>query len=327
MKLMTEIEFNSPFKIEYTDQLFSIGSCFAENIGQKFFNGKFKTSINPFGILFNPISICEGINRLIQNNSFLEEELFSHNDIWQSWMHHSCFSHPDKDFCLHQINHSFSSASLFLKASNYLIITLGTSFVYQEKKTNQYVANCHKVQQNSFQKIRITQAEIFQRFSNTIQRLQSFNSELKIIFTVSPVRHIKDGLLENKRSKSILLLATEQLCDAFDHVYYFPSYEIQMDELRDYRFYNSDLIHPNESAIEYIWEKFRAVFFSEKTNRNYKDVLKIAQGFQHKILHKGSKSHQSFLERQIEKSKNIMKHLPVDFNKEIHHFEEKLKSF
>ncbi len=323
MKFRTEILIKKEFEINYDNSILGLGSCFVENIGQKLQEGKFKTRINPFGILYHPAAVSQGIHRLLEEKKYEEKDIFFDGELWHSWMHHGSFSSRNKNDCLEKINTSFSQGISYLSQSETIIVTLGTAFAYELKKEKKVVANCHKINQNLFTKKRWEIDDIVDIMSSWISKMKN----KKIILTVSPVRHVRDGILENQKSKSILLLATEKLCQKFDFVFYFPSYEIVMDELRDYRFYNSDLIHPNKIAIDFIWEKFRQNYFSEKAKNNYSEVLKIVQGFQHKILHKGTSSHISFMKFQIKKAELMMEKLPVDFNAEINFLKSELKSF
>lgn len=247
---------------------------------------------------------------------------FFHNGLWHSWMHHGSFSKPEKTDCLNLINSSLQEAHTKLKNAKVLIITLGSAYVYQHKKDEVIVANCHKVPNKEFEKNRLSIDTIFNEMEIVFKKLQAFNPNIKIIITVSPIRHIRDGIIENQRSKSTLLLASELLVDKYSFITYFPAYEIIMDELRDYRFYEEDMIHPNKVAVDYIWEKFKETYFREDTFNSYKKVINLVRGFQHKVLHQGTEAHQLFIQQQIKKSKEIMLELPVDFNQEIKQFQE-----
>ncbi|MGK0389250.1 MAG: hypothetical protein ACI94Y_001990 [Maribacter sp.] len=326
MILSTPLHIPKGKEISYNDIIVSIGSCFAENMGNKLEEGKFDIRSNSFGILYNPISIKDAILRIISNQPFSASEVFLHQDLWHSWMHHGRFSSVSKETALFMMNSSLVEAHQQLKKANRLIITLGTAYVYRKKVDGEVVANCHKVPSSEFDKIRLTVDEVYDALRDALVALTSFNPTIEIIITVSPVRHIRDGIIESQRSKAILLLAAEQLCKKED-TGYFPSYEIMMDELRDYRFYAEDMIHPSAIAIDYIWEKFRSTYFDSQTATHYKNVLKITKGFQHKILHPNTKEHLHFLEKQVEKASNIMKEIPVNFNKEIANSKGQLQIF
>lgn len=326
MILSTPIHIPTGKEISYNDPMISVGSCFAENMGKKLDEGKFSIHSNPFGILYNPVSIKDAILRIISNEPFSVSDLFSHHDLWHSWMHHGRFSSPEKMTALSMMNSSLATAHEKVSKANIIIITLGTAYAYRTKKDGVIVANCHKVPSSEFDKVRLSVDDVYGALNNALKALYSFNPSTEVILTVSPVRHIRDGIVENQRSKAILLLATEQLCKA-KNVNYFPSYEIMMDELRDYRFYDTDMLHPNTVAIDYIWEKFRSTYFTSSTMNHYKNVMKINKGFQHKVLHPKTKEHMYFLEKQIEKATHIMKEIPVDFRKEISYAQEQLHVF
>ncbi len=317
MNFRTEIIPEHKPKIVYGNKMFCIGSCFAENIGNKLSESKFDVNTNPFGILYNPISIADGLERILSGENFEGSDLFFDGELWHSWMHHGQFSSMEKGDCLLKINSALEKAIDFFAKTDVLIITLGTAFVYKKKNENKIVANCHKVPNHQFNKIRLDVEEIYNALHQSLEKIKSRFPKINVILTVSPVRHVRDGLLENQKSKSILLLAIEKLIRELEDVDYFPSYEIQMDELRDYRFYNPDLIHPNEMAIEYIWKKFRAAYFFEKTKEEYIEVMKIVQGFNHRVLQEGTPSHIQFVESQVRKATEIMKKIPVNFELEI----------
>lgn len=316
MRLFTKLKIPKGIDISYQDSTVSLGSCFADNMGNKLKEGKFNVCANPFGIIYNPTSIVQALNSIIDNRLFNEADLFYHNGLWHSWMHHGSYSHHEKTRCLDLINSSLQEAHLVLKKSKVLILTLGSAYVYKYHKGGNTVANCHKVPNGEFEKSRLSLETISNGLENVFTKLKAFNPDIEIIITVSPIRHIRDGIIENQRSKSILLLASEVLCQS-SFVSYFPSYELIMDELRDYRFYEEDMIHPNKVAVNYIWERFMETYFSDNTADFYTRILKLVRGYQHKVLHSGTKEHQLFVQQQIEKSKEIMKELPVDFHQEI----------
>ena len=235
----------SDFKISYDHSLLTLGSCFAENIGQKLQNIYFETDINPFGVLYNPISISKSIQRLLENKEFTEKDLFQHRGLWQSYSHSSLFSATTAEKCLYNINLRFEKAANQLINTNVILITFGTAWVFEEKSSGNVVSNCHKLPANHFNRRRLTVDEIVANYSNLINTLTAKLPDLKLIFSVSPIRHWKDGAHENNVSKSTLLLAVDKLEREFNSVHYFPAYEIQMDELRDYRFYAADMVHPS----------------------------------------------------------------------------------
>lgn len=288
-----------PFKIGHQHASLCVGSCFAENIGQRLRKNKFNCILNPFGILYNPVSISEGIHHLLNNQAFSDEDLFNHQGLWHSFQHHGRFSGPDKTIVLNQINKELDTAHQFLQKTNRLIITLGTASVFQNIKTNKVVANCHKLPGNQFNKQRLSVNDCVLTLSQTFETLKSTQANLEILITVSPIRHLRDGLVENQRSKATLLLAVAELEQQFSFVHYFPAYEIMMDDLRDYRFYESDYTHPTTQAVDYIWDYFQHAFFTKETYLILAEISKILQAAQHRPFHVESEEHQTFLQRQI----------------------------
>lgn len=287
--------------IDYTESICCMGSCFAEHMAEKLRTHKFSTHLNPFGILYNPFSISQSILRLIHGEPYQSEQIFQHDELWHSYDHHGAFSDPEPEACLEKINTSLEEGSRFIQTADWVILTLGTAYVFVEKKQQRIVANCHKVPGNEFTRIRLSKQEVVFQLSGSIQAIRSINPSAKFIITVSPVRHIRDGLVANQRSKAALLLAVEEVTEQVPDVYYFPSYELLLDDLRDYRFYEADMIHPNALAVEYIWERFGEVFFSEGTLQLMKEVKKVVQAARHRPLHPGRAAHQRFVEAQLKK--------------------------
>jgi hypothetical protein len=294
-----------------------MGSCFAVHIAGQLSTHKFKTALNPFGILYNPFSISQSIQRLIDGTPYQPEELFQHDGLWHSYDHHGAFSAPEQEVCLEKINTSLEKGSQFIQQADWCILTLGTAFVFVEKKQQRIVANCHKVPGSQFTRTRLSKDEIVLQLSSSIQAIRKINPDIKFILTVSPVRHIRDGLVENQRSKAALLLAVEELTGQHSGVYYFPSYELLLDDLRDYRFYESDLIHPNDLAIAYIWERFGEALFANDTLQLMKEVKKVVQAARHRPLHPERAAHRRFVEGQLRKMEELeKKHAFLDFGEE-----------
>ena len=318
-KFRTSISKSSyPFGFEHIHPVLCIGSCFTENIGQKLQNHHFPTLINPFGILYNPYSIGNTLEYLFKGQAFSKENLFTGNGLWHSFDHHGYFSNPDQSAALQNINESLQKGSAFLKTTKRLALTFGTSKVFVYKKTQQIVANCHKIPNHQFERRTLSIDTIIKKLGPLFQQLKTNNPELEILLTVSPVRHIRDGLVENQRSKAQLLLASEELSHAFDFVHYFPSYEIMMDDLRDYRFYQADLIHPSEVAIDYIWEHFSQCFFNEETIDLNSKISKIVLAANHRPFHPESPAHQDFIAKQIQLIEILKKnHGFLNFEKEL----------
>ena len=291
----------SSLSIDYQSPVLCIGSCFTENIGQRLLHYKFSALLNPFGILYNPISIQNSLAQLLNGQPYTKEDLFFHQDLWHSFNHHGAFSNPNQSGMLANINSRLKEGQLFLKKTKVLILTFGTSNVFLKKSTGNIVANCHKIPNTAFEKKRLTIQEIVEGLTPVLKQLKAINPELEIIFTVSPVRHLKDGLLENQRSKATLLLAMEALAQQFSFAHYFPAYELVMDDLRDYRFFEKDMAHPNELAIDYIWKAFQTTYFSDSTKAIFKQVKKVVQASLHRPFHPQTPTHQQFVKKQLEK--------------------------
>jgi len=308
MKFRTEINFKKTKDlIEHDHKIITIGSCFAENIADYFSQYRFNILENPFGVLYNPASIFNSLQLLLDKKKFTKDDLFNYQSEWHSFYHHSNFSHHEPDVCLKNINEGIISAREFLAQTDLLIITYGTSFVYKHPEKNIVVSNCHKIPAAQFHRFRLTLVETKDIILETIQLLKKIKTDLKIIFTVSPVRHWKDGAEENQLSKSTLLLGVNEVVSQTEDAIYFPSYEIMMDDLRDYRFYEADLVHPNKLATDYIWEKFSGALLSEKCIIAMNEVAKIDSARKHRPRNIYSDSHQKFVEDQIELINNLEK--------------------
>ena len=298
------------FDINYQSPILCIGSCFTENIGDLLIENKFPALLNPFGILYNPSSIKNSLAILLSKKVYKADDLFLHQDLWRSFDHHGIFSHPDKQKTLATINNRLKAARTFLAQTKRLILTFGTANVFIKESTGKIVANCHKLPNSEFEKRRLSITEITDELVPILQQLKTQNPALEIIFTVSPVRHIKDGLLENQRSKATLLLAIENITKRLSYTHYFPAYELVLDDLREYRFFGKDMIHPNEIAIDYIWDYFQQAYFSSATMTILKQVRKIVQASQHRPLHIETDAHQQFVKKQLEKIATFTKQYP-----------------
>lgn len=283
--------------IDYNSKIISIGSCFAENMGEKFEYFKFQNCVNPFGIIFNPISIENLINRAVNKIEFTENDIFFHNDLWHCYEVHSQLSDTSSDLMMEKLNKILHLFRTQIIETSHFIITYGTSWVYRLRQAQSnsvsIVANCHKVPQNQFDK-EILSVEIIEKsIQNTINLVKKINPNCNFIFTISPVRHIKDGFVENQRSKAHLISAIHSY--NLQPTTYFPSYEIMMDELRDYRFYADDMLHPSQSAIDYIWIKFFENYVSESQFGLMNQVCEIQRALKHRPFNPNSESHQKFL--------------------------------
>ncbi|MCU7613118.1 GSCFA domain-containing protein [Chryseobacterium sp. GMJ5] len=284
MKFRTEVDLNESLKkIEIEDKIFSIGSCFASEMSDLFRQGQLQTVNNPFGTVFNPFSINTAIQRLHDAEWYHEEELIVFNDEYISLDHHTSFDTRYIHQTLQKINDKIEEGNRFLQDANWIIITYGTSFIYEFEPKKKLVANCHKIPQSFFKKRLLTQQEITDSVYNTIINLKDIcRDEVQILFTVSPVRHTKDGMIENQLSKSKLITAIHEVISEMQDCYYLPVYEILMDDLRDYRFYKDDMIHPNSQAVNYIFEKFGQAYFSREAQDFIKENFKIQKALEHR---------------------------------------------
>jgi len=325
MNFRTEINLPSgKNRINHKDKIITFGSCFAENIASKLKLCKFDVLSNPFGVLYNPVSILNSANILLCNKKFTETDLIFHQEEYHSFYHHSNFSHHNKNEILGRINDSISVTRSYLEKTTFVAITLGTAWIYNYLKTGSTVSNCHKVPAGKFERKRLSVNETTQALKEIISVLRKINRELKFIFTVSPIRHWKDGAVENQISKSTLLLGLQEILD--EQIVYFPSYEIMMDDLRDYRFYESDMLHPSEQAVKYIWKKFKEVFFDPNTLQIIAQVEKIVNAFNHRPRNPESEKHQIFVRKNIELMNRLTANQPeIDFAEELLYFNNLLR--
>jgi len=314
MQFTTQIPIpQSDRPIDYNSRIMSLGSCFAVNIGQKLDYLKFRNTTNPFGILFHPLALEKFIGFAVNCKPFTEADIFFHNERWHCFDAHSDLSHPDKDILLNNLTSSASLAQAELHRSTHLIITLGTAWVYRNIDSGELVANCHKVPQKQFTKELLAVEVIKQSLSNIIAMVQKVNPTAQIVFTVSPVRHIKDGFTENQWSKANLISALQETLAVPPlgvRGLYFPSYEIMMDELRDYRFYAQDMIHPNQVAIDYIWERFTDAFITPVAQETMKQVDSIQKGLSHRPFDPEGIQHKDFLSKLHDKINLLQKQHP-----------------
>ena len=300
------------YRLRHSDKLLVLGSCFAEHIGDRLARMKFRTIVNPYGVLYNPLSIAEALTRLIEQRPFTEEELHEFPDGgWNTWLHHSRYSCPDKQAALAAINHSIEEASQQLREANVLILTFGTAWVYRLSDTGEVVGNCHKVPERRFERQRLQVSEITATLATILRRFSNLNPQLRVLFTVSPVRHLKDGLHENQLSKSTLLLAIDELCQMFpEQCHYFPAYEMVMDELRDYRFYAEDMAHPSQQAIAYVWECFVAHCIDADTQLFMQQWEKVVRALEHRPFHPQSEQYQQFVRQNMSKILELKQKYP-----------------
>ncbi|OQP68465.1 GSCFA domain-containing protein [Niastella populi] len=317
--------------INYQDNIMLMGSCFTEHIGEKLDELKFSVLQNPNGILFDPASVASSLVSYVQNKQYQTEELFYYNEVWQSWQHHSRFSKTDLQECLRGINASQQEAHAYLKTANWLIITLGTSFSY--RLTEQVpvsfrrgavrgaVANNHRTPAGWFNKHLLTIEETTTMLDNCLHQLFQFNPNLKVIFTVSPVRHIRDGVIDNNRSKARLIEVVHHMVNKFDRLYYFPAYELVIDVLRDYRFYDIDMVHPNYQATSFVLDKFMRHFVDEKAQQLAEEIKKIVIARKHKPFQPSTEAHKRFLKTHLEKAQELQRKYPfLNLDEDIRYF-------
>ncbi|NQU55556.1 MAG: GSCFA domain-containing protein [Bacteroidetes bacterium] len=296
----------------YSKKNIFMGSCFTENVGNRMSALKYNVDINPFGILYNPISVANGIRILLQKKEFKSSDLIQHSGLWHSFYHHGKFSFPDENKTLEAINSRIKTSAEYLKTADSLFITFGTAWIYKYKTTGTTVSNCHKIPSAQFERVRLSVGEIVDVYQQLMDGIWELNPALKVVFTVSPIRHWKDGAIENQRSKATLLLAIDEIIkNPNGNSNYFPSYEIVMDELRDYRFYAEDMLHVSDVAINHIWEKFEQALISEESQKISKEVKKIKAAENHRPFNKFTKEHLTFLQKQLSKLKLLEQKYPV----------------
>ena len=282
------------FSITPRSNLCFLGSCFAEDMSSLLRAHAFEVMSNPSGMLYNPYSIGQAIDSAVKRRIYSEKDMYYWNGHYLSFDHATNFQATDIESLLHNINESGESFYRFIKKTDFLFLTFGTAWVYRHRETNAIVSNCHKIPASHFVRYRLTIDEIVQYITGAINVLRKINPEVVLVFTLSPVRHWKDGAHENQLSKAVLLLAVEELCRQIDRSCYFPAYEILLDDLRDYRFYKEDMLHPSKAAIQYIFEQFKECFFDPDTLSFYEKAKKIRDALNHKPLHPGSKDWQRF---------------------------------
>lgn len=294
-----------------------IGSCFSTNIAEKLKEYRFQHISNPFGVTYNPISIADQIQRLINKDLFVKNDLFQRNDRWNSFeLHGSHLNHNAKEL-LTTVNHDLKNCSLLLKKSSHFFMTFGTAWVYELKESGRIVNNCHKIPSEKFSKRILSVNEIVSVYQDLIGKLTAWNPKLIPVFTISPVRHLKDGFEENSLSKSLLRLAVNELVQTTNAIY-FPSFEITMDDLRDYRFYKDDLVHPNDTAINYIWGKLCDAFLNSESKKFLLEIEAVNNALNHKAFDANSADHQAFILRTIDKLKVLEKSIPnISYKEEI----------
>ena len=312
-----------PQPIQYGDKILLTGSCFTEHIGDALRDWKFDILQNPNGILFDASSVASSLISYIEPRVYTADDLLFLNELWQSWQHHSVFSGTDQGEVLQRINASQAAAHAFLKEADWLIITLGSAFSYRLSDGGMPVANCHRAPGKVFVKHLMTIEEIQTALDSCLYQLSYFNPGLKVIFTVSPVRHIRDGVVENNRSKARLLESVHHLVEKFDRLFYFPAYELVIDVLRDYRFYDIDMVHPNYPATQFVLEKFTEYGIGAAARPLMEEIRKLVTARRHRPLHPSTQAHRQFLRAHYEKTLLLAKQYPfLDLSQELVFFNE-----
>lgn len=312
MKLRTETEIpESGLIIGYDTPVMFIGSCFAGEIGRMFSEGKMDVMVNPFGVMYNPLSTARALEIIMDGKPFEEDDLYFFEDRYLSFQHDTAFSSRNISTSLSRINNSILNAKKFLRKASVIFITFGTAWAFRLKEDNEIVANCHKIPAARFSRQLLDVSEIVDRWKSISVKIKEFNPGINLVFTVSPVRHLKDGSHGNQVSKSSLILAINKLLSENNELTYFPSYEIILDDLRDYRYYKKDMVHPSETAIEYIWEIFSKVYFRQETIDLYKRVVKITGACRHRLTDSDSQSMHRFGMTMLEKIRDIRNDFPI----------------
>ncbi|MCL1821594.1 MAG: GSCFA domain-containing protein [Prolixibacteraceae bacterium] len=300
------------WKTGYKTKNVFMGSCFTENIGVRMKNLCFDADVNPFGIVYNPASVAQSLRRLTKEEPFVESDLVYRDGLWHSFMHHGDFSRTDKAETLDGINNQLKFSREYLKHADFLFITFGTAWVFQLKDNGLVVSNCHKFPASQFCRVRLNVREIVDFMHESLTELWQINTGIKVVFTVSPIRHFKDGATENQLSKSTLLLSVDDLIrgSGNEKYTYFPSYEIVMDDLRDYRFYAEDMMHISQTAMDYIWDKFKKAAIDEDSVKVAEKIKNICNDLDHKPLYANSKTYRDFLEKTLAKIEDISDNFP-----------------
>ncbi len=311
----------SPFKITYNDPVLFIGSCFASSVGSQFEAGHMPVMINPSGTVYNPISVCNTLDTITSGRKYCVDNLYNHEGLWLSLNHYTSFSSEDPEVVLSGINKRTDEAGKFISLARFLFVTFGTAMVYRWKETGKIVSNCHKIPASKFAHQLLEVKDIVDLWIPWLDRLKTLFPEMKVIFTISPVRHLKNGAHGNQVSKSVLFLAVEELLKHLSKPGYFPSYEIFMDDLRDYRFYDEDMIHPSPAAIDYIWKRFTDCYFDSRTLECWQEVSKITMALSHRIQSGSRMEIRKFAENLLSRINIVSAKMPsIDLQKEREYF-------
>ncbi|HBS88944.1 MAG: hypothetical protein A2W91_05825 [Bacteroidetes bacterium GWF2_38_335] len=326
MQFRTPVEIpKAVFNIDHRSNLLFMGSCFSVNMGRQLQELKINSSVNPFGVLYNPVSINNSLEILLKKKIFGKDDIQEYKGLWFSFFHHSSFSDTDPEKCLEKINSAIHEASDHLKKTSVIFLTFGTAMVYDHIKSGMTVSNCHKLPATEFSHRMLNPEEIISDCNVLFKNLKTFNPDVRIVFSISPVRYVKDGLEISNYSKSILNVAIHELIAQNDCCSYFPAYEIVMDDLRDYRFFDADMVHPSRQAVDYILEKFAACYFSEETIKINEQVKKLIKACNHRFLTNNKTEILGFLETQLAKAKFLYEKSMVNMQDEINYFEREIE--
>ena len=327
MNFRTQVELpERETEIRHSERIMLFGSCFAENIGNLLKENKFRCDVNPFGVLYNPLSISNALNQILEGKEYREEDLFFSGGLWHSWMHHSDFSVPSQEEALALVNSRLAKAKENLAKADWLVMTWGTAYVYIHQEMQKVVGNCHKQPDKTFRRLMLNAEAFVEECRDVLKKCREVNPNLKVLFTVSPIRHAKDGMHGNQLSKATLLLAIDEICRTCPNCFYFPSYEIVMDELRDYRFYADDMIHLSSKAVEYIWECFSRCYFSKETQAIMKEWAEVKRALDHKPFRPNSDAYRAFLSQIVLKIMQMKEKFPyLEVQKEMELCESRLK--
>ena len=327
MNFRTQVELpERETEIRHSERIMLFGSCFAENIGNLLKENKFRCDVNPFGVLYNPLSIANALNQILEGKEYREEDLFFSGGLWHSWMHHSDFSAPSQEETLALVNSRLAKAKENLAKADWLVMTWGTAYVYIHQEMQKVVGNCHKQPDKTFRRLMLNAEAFVEECRGVLKKCREVNPNLKVLFTVSPIRHAKDGMHGNQLSKATLLLAIDEICRTCPDCFYFPSYEIIMDELRDYRFYADDMIHLSSKSVEYIWECFSRCYFSKGTQAVMKEWMEIKKAIDHKPFRPDSDAYRAFLSQIVLKIMQMKEKFPyLEVQKEMELCESRLK--
>lgn len=310
------------FSISHHSKLLTVGSCFSDCMGLRFTDNKFNVLANPFGTVYNPLSIANLLNYSTRKLYPEAHTYVQSGEFWTNLDFHSTFSHSDRTIVEKNIRQTIDQTSEFLKKTNVLIVTLGTAFVYERVDNGYIVANCHKLPAHHFNKRLLTTQKCISGLEPALHKLINEIEGLHVILTVSPVRHIKDTIERNSLSKSILRVVCDELASRHEQISYFLSYEIMMDDLRDYRFYKADMIHPTDVAEDYIWKKFANVYFDDETKGLIREWSKIRTAIEHRPFNPASSSHQQFVSQTIDRIRQLEKY--IDVEKELEYMTKQL---